>query len=325
MSTRNSSVFGTGFMLAMLLAAFATFAQETTDQGLIDDQTMDDDLMPAVDTSAMAEQEQAREEQDITRTVADNRVMDTIEPGRTEITGNQELPKVLYIVPWQKSDPGDLMGKPVNTLLDEVLAPIDREEFIRQVGYYDDLNGTAFDEVQNGDYYKTKLRVRWYAGGTGDATTVTPFLECKRKLGARRVKTCEVPVIFDTNSEDDIEAAVEFAEEMELDYIIRGGRQAWKIIDFLVEHDVKLLFSGIHGAMLNLFHRLLSGHFYRNIQEIAYDRLNITANITHFGKLGRFNFDKWRFRQACQTPGNFSLTHPGRTNHKYVFRGNLTA
>lgn len=60
--------------------------------------------------------------------------------GRTEITGNQELPKVLYIVPWQKSDPGDLLGRPVNTLLDEVLAPLDREEFIRQVDYYSDLN-----------------------------------------------------------------------------------------------------------------------------------------------------------------------------------------
>jgi hypothetical protein len=58
---------------------------------------------------------------------------------RTEITGNRELPKVLYIVPWQKSDPGALMGKPVNTLLDEVLMPLDREEFIRQVDYYSDL------------------------------------------------------------------------------------------------------------------------------------------------------------------------------------------
>ncbi len=138
MSTRTRSVFGSGFMLAMLLATFATFAQET-----LDVEATDDELMPAVDTSAVTEQEEAREAQDITRTVADNRVMDTIELGRTEITGNQELPKVLYIVPWQKSDPGDLMGKPVNTLLDEVLAPLDREEFVRQVDYYDDLNGES--------------------------------------------------------------------------------------------------------------------------------------------------------------------------------------
>ncbi len=68
-------------------------------------------------------------------------VMDEMNLGLTEITGNQELPKVLYIVPWKKSDPGDLMGKPVNTLLDEVLAPLDREEFIRRVDYYDDLYG----------------------------------------------------------------------------------------------------------------------------------------------------------------------------------------
>ena len=131
MGTGKTSVFGAGFMLAMLLAAFATFAQETTS---------DEDLMPAVDTSSL-EQEESRETQDITRQTTGSRVMDSIELGRTEITGNQELPKVLYIVPWKKSDPGDLMGKPVNTLLDEVLAPIDREEFIRQVDYYGDLYG----------------------------------------------------------------------------------------------------------------------------------------------------------------------------------------
>ncbi len=79
--------------------------------------------------------------QDVRRRSVGNGVMDEIELGRAEITGNQELPKVLYIVPWQKSDPGDLTGKPVNTLLDEVLAPIDRSEFIRQVEYYSDLYG----------------------------------------------------------------------------------------------------------------------------------------------------------------------------------------
>jgi len=79
--------------------------------------------------------------QDVRRRAVNNGVMDEIMLERTEITGNQELPKVLYIVPWQKSDPGDLTGKPVNTLLDEVLAPIDRSEFIRQVDYYSDLYG----------------------------------------------------------------------------------------------------------------------------------------------------------------------------------------
>lgn len=78
---------------------------------------------------------------DVTRRESAGGVMDEIELGRTEITGNQELPKVLYIVPWQKSAPGDLMGRPVNTLIDEVLAPVDREEFLRQVDYYGDLYG----------------------------------------------------------------------------------------------------------------------------------------------------------------------------------------
>ena len=131
MSTWMKSVFRTGFMLAMLLATFASFAQEEGEE---------EDLMPAVDTSAMADEEEPVE-QDVTRTTTGTRVMDSMELGRTEITGNQELPKVLYIVPWQKSDPGDLMGRPVNTLLDEVLAPIDREEFVRQVEFYNDLNG----------------------------------------------------------------------------------------------------------------------------------------------------------------------------------------
>jgi hypothetical protein len=68
------------------------------------------------------------------------RAMDTLDLGTTSITGNQELPKVLYIVPWKQSDLGDLVGRPVNTLLDEVLAPVDREEFERQLGYYDTLH-----------------------------------------------------------------------------------------------------------------------------------------------------------------------------------------
>ena len=69
------------------------------------------------------------------------RVMDTLDLGTTSITGNAELPKVLYIVPWKKSDLGDLVGRPVNTLLDEVLAPVDPAVFERHLSYYDSLYG----------------------------------------------------------------------------------------------------------------------------------------------------------------------------------------
>lgn len=69
--------------------------------------------------------------------------VDTLDLGTTSITGNQELPKVLYIVPWKSSDLGDLAGRPVETLLDEVLAPVDPQEFERHLSYYMALYGDS--------------------------------------------------------------------------------------------------------------------------------------------------------------------------------------
>lgn len=51
------------------------------------------------------------------------------------VTGNRELPKVMSIVPWKKSQPGELVGRPSSSLLNEVLAPVDREVFRRQLRY----------------------------------------------------------------------------------------------------------------------------------------------------------------------------------------------
>jgi hypothetical protein len=72
---------------------------------------------------------------------------DRLELGTATVTGDREQPKVMYIVPWKKSDIGDLSGKPMNSLLDEALAPIDREEFKRQVVYYQAVRA---DAAQNG-------------------------------------------------------------------------------------------------------------------------------------------------------------------------------
>lgn len=100
--------------------------------------------------AAPAESETTAERRDAEREALEPAVsapaMDRLELDTTEVTGNRELPKVLYIVPWRKADPGDLDGRPVNSLIEEVLAPLDREEFIRQVDYYSDLADTPTGE-----------------------------------------------------------------------------------------------------------------------------------------------------------------------------------
>lgn len=59
----------------------------------------------------------------------------------TSIIGSRELPKVTYIVPWKKPMPGDLVGRPVASLLDEALAPVDRDVFRRQVEFHGLIQG----------------------------------------------------------------------------------------------------------------------------------------------------------------------------------------
>jgi hypothetical protein len=54
---------------------------------------------------------------------------------RSTVTGNQEQPKVLTIVPWQRPDGPSLLYQPVESLVGEVFAPIDREEFLREIQY----------------------------------------------------------------------------------------------------------------------------------------------------------------------------------------------
>jgi hypothetical protein len=64
---------------------------------------------------------------------------DRLDLDPTAIRGNQELPKVLYIVPWKDAGPGEPAGRPLNSLIDEALSPVDREVFRRQVTYFGQL------------------------------------------------------------------------------------------------------------------------------------------------------------------------------------------
>jgi hypothetical protein len=70
------------------------------------------------------------------KTAKSGKAVERLDLGTTEITGNKELPKVMYVVPWKRADLGDLTGKPANSLVDEVLQPVDRDVFNRQQRYY---------------------------------------------------------------------------------------------------------------------------------------------------------------------------------------------
>lgn len=58
------------------------------------------------------------------------------------IVGNRELPKALHIVPWKSAEAGDLAGRPMNSLIDEVLAPVDRDVFLRELEYYEAVHSS---------------------------------------------------------------------------------------------------------------------------------------------------------------------------------------
>jgi hypothetical protein len=70
------------------------------------------------------------------KTARTGKAMDRLDLDAAQVTGNKELPKVMYVVPWKHSDLGDLTGKPANSLVDEVLQPVDRDVFNREERYY---------------------------------------------------------------------------------------------------------------------------------------------------------------------------------------------
>ena len=64
----------------------------------------------------------------------------------TAITGNKELPKVLYIVPWKSVERFDISTPPITSIMDQELVPIERASFKRTVHYHDAIFATAKTE-----------------------------------------------------------------------------------------------------------------------------------------------------------------------------------
>ncbi|HEB98083.1 MAG TPA: hypothetical protein ENJ05_01090 [Thiotrichales bacterium] len=71
---------------------------------------------------------------------AEKAVEADMELGGMSVLGNRELPKSLFVVPWRSPDLGELVGRPGNSLLNESVEPIDREEFLLELEYYEALS-----------------------------------------------------------------------------------------------------------------------------------------------------------------------------------------
>jgi len=78
------------------------------------------------------------------------RAVDRLQLDSTSVTGNRELPKVMSIVPWKAAEPPGGPDRPMSSLVEEVLAPLDRDEFRREITYFHDLTSQSSPVVTPG-------------------------------------------------------------------------------------------------------------------------------------------------------------------------------
>jgi hypothetical protein len=125
-------------ILFVLLAVFAltpmaVLAQQDNAPQVKDQQNQN---QPAAEQpKTEAEQTQTEEAQE--KTGEDGKLI-TVPGGKAlgmSILGNQEAPKALVIVPWKRSELGNVPG--ISTLLDDSRLPIDKEVFMRMLSYYE--------------------------------------------------------------------------------------------------------------------------------------------------------------------------------------------
>ena len=121
-------------LAASSLGLGAAYAAET---GTVADPTA------SADTPAEAQLTGKQPETPVAANAPGERVVDRLKLDTTAITGNRELPKVMSIVPWKPAEAPDGPERPMGSLREELLAPVDRDEFRREITYYRDLTSQS--------------------------------------------------------------------------------------------------------------------------------------------------------------------------------------
>jgi len=68
---------------------------------------------------------------------------------RSTVTGNQEQPKVLYLVPWQNAERPESLYQPMQSLVKTLFSPLERSEFLQEVDYRQQVRPTQLDSMDS--------------------------------------------------------------------------------------------------------------------------------------------------------------------------------
>ncbi len=83
--------------------------------------------------------------------------------------------------------------------------------------------------------------------------------------------------------------------------------------------------GGKLGARLHVLALALAGLRDRDLDEIADDLLDVTADIADLGEFGGLDLDEGRAGELCQPPRDLGLADTGRPDHQDVLRQHLFA
>jgi hypothetical protein len=64
---------------------------------------------------------------------------------------------------------------------------------------------------------------------------------------------------------------------------------------------------------------------FTDVGELLDDRLDVAANVTNLGELGRLDLDERRVREPGEAPRDLGLADAGGTDHEYVLGRDLLA
>jgi hypothetical protein len=83
--------------------------------------------------------------------------------------------------------------------------------------------------------------------------------------------------------------------------------------------------GGQLGARLHILAAALAYHGNADFQQVAHDLLDIAADITDLGELGRFHLDEGSAGQPRQAARNLGFAAAGRPDHQNVLGQNFLA